>query len=780
MNKHILLTIVLSTTFCSLFAQTWQSIGPFGGDRHFVYQDPHNHNTFYAGGIGFVHRTTDGGENWLSLTNDPNLGQMGVEAVIVNYSDSNKILTNSKSGMFLSTDRGLTWTLFNSSLSSEKITTTFVSFHSNPDYVFAGIGVKDTSNISQGGVYFSGDFGQTWQSKNTGLVLTRTTRIYSSSTDEMYACTLGAGLFKFDTTSQSWSAIGSFDDSVTCIKINPTNDSILIVGTYSHWLFRSKDKGLNWSQLDKPSQLNNSELPATCWDIEFDPQNTQVIYTRLYSGQEIPWYQNSNAASMTKGTFYSIDGGSSWEKLSSGSFTDMLVDGFSQLTSSDNLPVRSSRIIITGGGGSNIKMSNNGGVSFQIKNKGIATVLVNRVTVDKYRRVFMGAEAGAALLRIIQGIQSNWQFLNISPKDERNGYNWQMVIAPEDSATVYFCKGEFSHFDNKGKGIYKYNLNSNIDGSVLPKTKNNGFMYITTGSTSDTIYAGSHSSGVWMSTDKGNNWTKYEAGLNEKMIQTFYVSKTTRLPLYCVTRLDSVHWSKSVLPDAGGFYKWDTSTNKWQLKINGLGVVVASDMKVSPFDENKIYISTFNNGIFKSVDGGNNWSNISATLGTFKSRVVEINPNNDDDIFIGTNHGIWESKNGGVSWNSLNFSGLKSFTINDIAISNNGDIFIAETGGSVQYIPQLITGIGNYENTIVPIRNYPNPFNDFTTIEFNNKIGEIYTLKLFNVLGENVRTISNIFTNKIILKRGNLKSGVYFFQLISPSKQIRVGKLIVE
>ena len=267
---------------------------------------------------------------------------------------------------------------------------------------------------------------------------------------------------------------------------------------------------------------------------------------------------------------------------------------------------------MTGGGGSNIKRSDDGGVSFQIKNKGIATVLVNRVTVDKYRRVFMGAEAGAALLRIIQGIQSNWQFLNISPKSERNGYNWQMAVAPEDSATVYFCKGEFSHFDDKGKGIYKYNLNSNIDGSVLPKTKNNGFMYITTGSTSDTIYAGSHSSGVWMSTDKGNNWTKYEVGLNEKMIQTFYVSKTTRLPLYCVTRLDSVHWSKSVLPDAGGFYKWDTSTNKWQLKINGLGVVVASDMKVSPFDENKIYISTFNNGIFKSVDGGNNWSNISA------------------------------------------------------------------------------------------------------------------------------------------------------------------------
>ena len=91
-------------------SQVWQSIGPFGGDRHFVYQDPHNHDTFYTGGIGFVHRTTDDGENWISLTNDPGLGQTGVEAVIVSYADSNKILANSKSGMYLSTDRGQTWT----------------------------------------------------------------------------------------------------------------------------------------------------------------------------------------------------------------------------------------------------------------------------------------------------------------------------------------------------------------------------------------------------------------------------------------------------------------------------------------------------------------------------------------------------------------------------------------------------------------------------------------------------------------------------------------------
>ncbi len=774
----ILLLIALSS---SLLSQTWQSIGPFGGDRHFVYQDPHNHNTFYTGGIGFIYRTTDDGEEWLPMSDDPELGQNGFEAIIVSYSDSNKILTNSRRGMLLSTDRGQKWDLSNSGLLSEKKATTFVSFHNNPDYVFAGIGVKDTNKISKGGVYLSTNFGKTWNSMNAGLGLAKTTRIYSSNADDLYACTLGAGLYKFDTASQSWSTLGSFDDSVTCIKASPANDSVLIAGTYGNWLFRSTDKGATWSQLPKPPQLNNGETPAVCWDIEFDPQNYQMIYTRLYSGQEIPWYQDSKAAFKTKGTFISIDGGDTWNKVPViGAFTDMLVDGHSKLIS-ESLPSRSSRIIITGGGGSNIRISNDGGGSFQIKNKGIATLLVNRVTVDKYGRVFLGAEAGVGLLRDVEGIQSRWEFLNISSKSERNGYNWQMAAAPEDSSLAFFCKGELAHFKSIGKGIYRYYLNSKTDGSLLPGTKGSGFMHIVTGNTSDTLYAGSHSSGVWMSSDQGNNWVKFEAGLNEKMIQTFYVSNATRLPLYCITRLDSIHWSKSYPGDKGGFYRWNGS--QWELKVDELGTVVASDMKVSPFNENKIYISTFNNGIYKSVNGGDSWTNISPPFGKYQSRVIEINPNNDDDIFIGTNKGIWESKNGGTSWDSLNYAGLKSLTINDIAFSPKGDIFIAETGGSIQYLPNIISGINDinkYDPKFVNI--YPNPSNSELNIEFNSELNNYIEsnnynksnkIRIYNANGELVRTMSSS-QSKSNINISDFLPGVYF---ICVDRQ-NIGKFI--
>lgn len=75
---------------------------------------------------------------------------------------------------------------------------------------------------------------------------------------------------------------------------------------------------------------------------------------------------------------------------------------------------------------------------------------------------------------------------------------------------------------------------------------------------------------------------------------------------------------------------------------------------------------------------------------------------------------------------------------------------------------------------------YPNPFNSFTTIKFDNPTNKIYTLKLFNILGENVRVISNISTGKVIIRRENLKSGVYLFQLHSGSRIYAIGKLLIE
>jgi len=75
---------------------------------------------------------------------------------------------------------------------------------------------------------------------------------------------------------------------------------------------------------------------------------------------------------------------------------------------------------------------------------------------------------------------------------------------------------------------------------------------------------------------------------------------------------------------------------------------------------------------------------------------------------------------------------------------------------------------------------YPNPASSATTIVFQNVNHERYTLKLFNILGQTVCTISNISGDRIKLTRNNLTSGLYFYQLLAGRHVRASGKLILK
>jgi hypothetical protein len=83
----------------------------------------------------------------------------------------------------------------------------------------------------------------------------------------------------------------------------------------------------------------------------------------------------------------------------------------------------------------------------------------------------------------------------------------------------------------------------------------------------------------------------------------------------------------------------------------------------------------------------------------------------------------------------------------------------------------------------ISIRNkiivYPNPFNSFTTIEFNIAVnnGE---LSFYNILGEKVKTISNISGQTITLNKDGLNNGLYFLKLIEETKVIAKSKIMIE
>jgi hypothetical protein len=97
-------------------------------------------------------------------------------------------------------------------------------------------------------------------------------------------------------------------------------------------------------------------------------------------------------------------------------------------------------------------------------------------------------------------------------------------------------------------------------------------------------------------------------------------------------------------------------------------------------------------------------------------------------------------------------------------------------------ITTLCTTVGIVENENTQLISiFPNPFSSETTIKISSSEKIKNTeLKIFDILGNEVMKISGINSDEITLERGNLKSGIYFYQLKNNSGNISSGKLMID
>ncbi|MGZ6539787.1 MAG: T9SS type A sorting domain-containing protein, partial [Bacteroidia bacterium] len=86
--------------------------------------------------------------------------------------------------------------------------------------------------------------------------------------------------------------------------------------------------------------------------------------------------------------------------------------------------------------------------------------------------------------------------------------------------------------------------------------------------------------------------------------------------------------------------------------------------------------------------------------------------------------------------------------------------------------------LGSLENSV---KVYPNPFTDNTTISIGNAVvlsnAEIH---VYDVVGKEVKIISNIQSHQFIMDRSGLSNGMYFYKLINKGQVIGSGKLVIK
>lgn len=83
----------------------------------------------------------------------------------------------------------------------------------------------------------------------------------------------------------------------------------------------------------------------------------------------------------------------------------------------------------------------------------------------------------------------------------------------------------------------------------------------------------------------------------------------------------------------------------------GPGGGAITDLIYNPRNADEVFAATWGRGIFKSVDGGQNWRNASLGLDNLDVNVIEVSPQNPLILFAGTYRGgVYKSVNGGESW----------------------------------------------------------------------------------------------------------------------------------
>lgn len=182
-------------------------------------------------------------------------------------------------------------------------------------------------------------------------------------------------------------------------------------------------------------------------------------------------------------------------------------------------------------------------------------------------------------------------------------------------------------------------------------------------------------------------------------------------------------------------------------------------------------------GMFRSTDNGDHWRSINEGLCSPYVRSLVINSRGY--IFVGierdadcNGNGVYLSTDNGDHWSPLN-EGLTNRSISSLAINSSGHIFAGTLGSGVFRSTASTTSI----REIFPERpevfaleqNYPNPFNPTTRIQFSLPRPGHVSLKVFNLLGEEVATLVNekLFarTYEVEWNVGNMPSGVYLYRL---------------
>ncbi|RKY87704.1 hypothetical protein DRQ09_04040, partial [candidate division KSB1 bacterium] len=714
---------------------TWTSIGPInrGGRTIAIAVVPDNPDIIYAGAAsGGLWRLTlkdEIGDYYKWEYIDTGFPVLGVNAIAINP-------TNSKI-IYIGTGEVYG---YDSSIGGLYIRTTRGSY---------GIGILKTTD---GGNTWQKSLDWSYNQKRGVLVI----KINPLNPDVIYAGT-SDGTYKSIDAGKTWKKIHSSLMAVD-IAINPVDTNIVYIscgnlGSPGSGIYRTTDSGKNWEKLSNGLPLSWTGKTL----LSIYKKNPNIVY--------------ADVADRFKsiGLYRSINNGLSWAKLSRIDYA-RYQGWFSHYVRVN--PEDNNKIICAG---VECYYSNNGGISLKIV-KGMHVdhhVYADHPTDPDV--VYFGNDGGvyrttdggktfkelnneyitAQFYNGFASSTSNPELALGRMQDNRTAMfmgspNWTTELIGGDGG---YCA--INTLDNKilyGSSQY-LNIYRSTDGGLSWskisgsfERKNVCFLapYILSPSHPWIMYAGDNH--IYKTEDMGSSWKVMNGGnpLNGNPVLSIGISSSNPDIVYATTVPDENRRAEVFKSTDGGI--------AWKNITGNLPDRYYVDIVVSPHNDRVVYLTLSGFGsshLYRTEDGGKTWDDIDrGNLPDVPTSAVIVDPENYNHIYAGNDIGVYVSTDYGETWQEFKEGMPTAALVMDLSISPANRKIRAVTHGNGIYERSLLKttsienskyGLGLKEYEL--FQNYPNPFNSNTKIDFIVAHHTFVTIKIYNALGQEIRTV---------------------------------------
>lgn len=127
-------------------------------------------------------------------------------------------------------------------------------------------------------------------------------------------------------------------------------------------------------------------------------------------------------------------------------------------------------------------------------------------------------------------------------------------------------------------------------------------------------------------------------------------NRATQQNVYSLAVAPSNHNILYCFGETGGVFKSVDKGLNWQAVSLNESFINGQDIKVHPFNPNIVYVAT-NHEIYKTTDGGQNWSLSYTASG--KVEQFYIHRTHPDTVYAATASGLFKTTNGGQAWTNI-------------------------------------------------------------------------------------------------------------------------------